>query len=280
MVALLLSSLASRFFGVLSLLAGAAAPAVAADLVYKEPGINLVDPTPVASQKPAVDGLNFKFSALTGAIGGYSNHMIIGSVATPLPFFSNFGAQLDLGFGQYRHDYNSAAAALHIFYRDPDRGLVGIYGDWGYVNPEHAGRMGVEAALYNDRWSLDVFAGVQFGQHVLTEFVDEVDLGYYFTDNFKGSIGHRLISRGHVANVGFEYQPENAIGWSVYGEAEIGEDNYNGAWLGLRYAFGQAAGKSLIERDRQSDPIVRIPRNLASVTRCGHIANAADYYKS
>jgi hypothetical protein len=246
-----------------------AGSAKAADVVYQEPSMNMVDPTPVAQQKPAVDGINFKLSVLSGAIGGYTNHMFIGSAAVPMPMMPSMGVQLDMGIGKFGDDYTSAASALHIFHRDPDRGLIGIYGDWGYVNPEHGGRIGVEAAMYNGRWSVDVLAGVQFGQHFETRFIDEVDLTYYFTDNFKGSVGHRLISRGHVANVAFEYMPDAAMGWSIFGEAEAGEDDYHSAWLGLRYSFGQSAANTLIERDRTADPIVRIPRNLASMTRCG-----------
>lgn len=256
-----------------------ASPAVAADLANSD-GVNMIDPTPVAEQRPAVDGVNFKFSAVSGAIGGSTNHMFIASVATPMPFAPSFGAQLDVGIGSYRESYTSAAAGLHLFYRDPDVGLLGIYGDWGYVNPEHAGRMGVEGSLYNGRVTIDVFAGVQFGQHVLTEFVDEVDFSYYFTDNLRGSLGHRLTSRGHTANISFEFMPEGSGGWSVFGEAEAGEDDYHSAWLGLRYSFGQSSANTLIERDRVADPLVRIPRNLASVTRCGEIQDPANYFKS
>lgn len=234
--------------------------------------LNMIDPTPVAIQKPSVDGLNFKTSVISGVIGGYSNHMFIASVALPIPFIPSLGVQLDLGIGRYRKDYTSAASGLHVFYRDPNSGLIGVYGDWGYVDNEHGGRVGLEFSSYQDRWSVDILAGVQFGQHFLTEFVDEVDVTYYFTDNFKGSIGHRLMSRGHVANVAVEYAPTNN-GWSVYGEAEIGEDDYDAVWGGLRYSFGSSSGKSLIERDRQSDPIVRIPRNLASLTQCGDTEN-------
>jgi len=262
------------------LVVASALSAHAADIVYQEPGITLTDPTPVAQQKPAVDGINFKLSALTGSFGGNSNHMLVASVTTPVPYFSSMGVQLDLGAGVWDEEFTSAAAGLHIFHRDPDRGLIGIYGDWGYINPEHAGRMGVEGALYMGRWSLDAFAGVQFGQHVETEFVDEVDLSYYFTDNLRSSVGHRLISRGHVANFSFEFMPDNSAGWSVFGEAEAGEDEYHSAWLGLRYSFGQSSANTLIERDRIADPIVRIPRNLASLTRCGDIQDEANYHTS
>lgn len=243
-------------------------------------GARLIDPTPVVEQQPAVDGINFKLSAVGGSVGGYTNHMFIASVATPMPFADAFGMQLDLGIGKFDNEYTSAAAGLHLFWRDPSVGLVGIYGDWGYINPEHGGRMGVEASVYNGRWTLDAFAGVQFGQHFMTEFVDEVDLSYYFTDNLRGSVGHRLISRGHVANVSFEYMPDSSAGWSVFGEAEYGEDDYHSAWLGLRYSFGQSSANTLIERDRVADPMVRIPRNIASLTRCGHIGDEDDFYDS
>lgn len=256
-------------FGALSLGLLASNVVFAADLVQPEPKLNMIDPVPFSEQKPAVDGINFKASVVSGVIGGFHNHMFIASIATPVPFTNSFGAQLDLGIGSYRKDYTSAASGLHIFWRNPDVGMVGLYGDWGYVDNEHGGRVGIEASVYKDRWSLDALVAKQFGQHFLTKVVDEVDVGYYFTDNFKGSIGHRLTSRGHVGNIGFEYADPANSGWSVYGEAEIGQDDYDGAWLGIRYAFGSSAGKSLIDRDRQSDPLVRIPRNLASITRCG-----------
>jgi hypothetical protein len=251
------------------LAAGWASSAAAADIVYGDSGEKLLDPTPVSSQ--SVDGLNFKAGVVSGKLGKWDNHMFLASVAAPMPFYPSIGVQLDLGIGRFGSKYTSAASGLHIFKRDPSTGMIGIYGDWGYVDTEHGGRVGVEGAIYNGRWSLDAMAGVQFGQHYLTKFVDEVDLSYYFTDNFKGSIGHRLTSRGHVANIGFEFMPDLGAnsGWSVYGEAEVGEDNYSGAWAGIRYSFGQSSASTLIERDRMADPIVRIPRNLASLTRCG-----------
>lgn len=230
-----------------------------------------LNPKPIAEQMPAVDGVNFKVSVLSGVIGGHSNHMFVGSMALPMPYFSQFGAQLDLGIGSYRSNYTSAAAGLHLFWRDPSWGLIGIYGDWGYVNPEHAGRTGIETSFYMDRFTLDVFAGVQYGQHVFTRFVDEVDLAYYFTDNMRGSLGHRLTSRGHVANLSFEYMVDGSSGWSVFGEAEGGEDDYYAAWLGVRYSFGNSSANTLLERDRIADPLVRIPRNIASVTQCGDL---------
>ncbi|MEO0328165.1 MAG: hypothetical protein AAF217_06145 [Pseudomonadota bacterium] len=249
-------------------------------------GADLLNPTPVAQQDNAyeqsmfsVDSINYEFSVLGGAferndIGTASNAMFTASLASPIPFFERFGFQTDLGIGVYDGDFTSAAAALHLFYRDPETGSVGIYGDWSYVNPEHAGRVAGEFAFYNGRWSLDVLAGMQFGQHVLTEFIDEVDLSFYFTDNFRGSVGHRLTSRGHVGNVSFEslLNDQGFEGWSLFGEIEAGEDNYVGGFGGIRYAFGSPT-TTLIERDRKSSLKVRIPRNISSVSQCARLVN-------
>lgn len=243
----------------------------------------ILDPTPVAQQPApsqpavAVDAVNFEFSILGGGyqrnvLGSASNAMFTASVATPLPIFHNFGAQIDAAAGVYDGDFTSAAAGLHLFWRDSERGMVGIYGDWAYTDNEHGGRVGVELSSYQDRWSIDALVGMQFGQHFETEFIDEVDLSYYYTDDFRISVGHRLTSRGHVGNLSFEslLNEQGLEGVSVFGEIEAGEDNYVGGFAGIRYAFGSNSS-SLIERDRRSSVQVRIPRNLSSVTQCGNL---------
>ena len=267
----------NKFFKATSLVVGflsGISVASAADL--------LLDPTPVAQQPApsqpavAVDAVNFEFSILGGAyqrnvLGTASNAMFTGSVATPIPGFANFGAQLDGAVGVYDGDFTSAAGGLHLFYRN-EKGLIGIYGDWAYTDPEHGGRVGVELSSYHDRWSVDALLGFRFGQHFETEFVDEVDLSYYFTDDLRFSVGHRLTSRGNVGNISFEHllNEQGLDGFSVFGEIEAGEDDYVGGFGGIRYAFGGNAN-TLIERDRQSSVQVRIPRNLASVTQCGDL---------
>lgn len=242
----------------------------------------LIDPTPVAQQPApnqpavAVDAVNFELSILGGAyqrnvLGTASNAMFTASVASPIPNFTNFGIQIDGAAGIYDGDFTSAAAGLHIFYRN-ESGVLGIYGDWAYTDPEHGGRVGVEISSYHDRWSVDALVGIQFGQHFESEFIDEVDLSYYYTDNLRVSVGHRLTSRGHVGNLSFEHllTDQGLDGVSIFGEIEAGEDNYVGGFGGIRYAFGGNA-TTLIDRDRRSNVQVRIPRNLSSVTQCGNL---------
>lgn len=249
--------------------------ALAVALLVSTSGVSaqqMLDSTPIAQQTDAVSGINFTAAVQAGVVGGNSNHMLVGSFTTPL--WSAFGTQVDLAIGQYRDDYTSAAGGLHIFWRDPTIGMFGIYGDYGYINPEHSGRVGFEGSIYNGRYTLDVLAGARFGQHVYTKAFDEIDLSYYFTDNFRGSIGHRGTSRGNVANVNFEVADPNFAGWSLYGEAEAGEDDYTAAHVGLRFAFGSGSNASLIERDRQSSVKIRIPRGIADDTQCGVLPTA------
>lgn len=246
---------------------------------------DILDPQPMTYQQPvgspssgaAVDGVNFSFGVLGGSLDGSGNGMGLISLSTAMPYFSSFGIQGDLAYGLYDGNsaHNSAAAALHIFWRNPGTGMIGIYGDWGYLSPVHSGRLGIEAAHYSGQWSVEGLFAMEFGQNVYTKFVDEIDVSYYMDENTKVSLGHRFTARGNVLNVGFEKQFGASAGsaWSVFGEAEAGEDDYYQVFAGIRATFGTGSAASLIARDRNSGVRVRIPRNLASITQCALVDN-------
>jgi len=220
----------------------------------------------------AVESLGFSASLLGGEQGGAENVMAVGSVALPLN--DRLGFQFDLAAGRYTdtnidESFTSAAFGLHLFRRDPERGMIGLYADWGYTNPEHGGRFGVEGALYRDRWTLGALVGVRSGTNLYTRAFDEIDVTYYFSDGFKGSVGHRYTARGHVANLSAEFAPAALPGWSLFGEVEAGEDDNRSAYAGLRYVFGGQRQPSLMARDRRAAAPVRIPRNIVDLTRCG-----------
>lgn len=221
----------------------------------------------LAAPLPSVDQLNFTVSGMAGETGGYESAMIAGTVALPINAW--YGLQFDAAVGSYRQDYTSFATGLHFFHRNPEKGAIGFYADYGYVNPEHNGQFGVEGALYLENVTLEALVGVRMGTNVYYKGFDEIDVSYYFTDNFKASVGHRLTARGNVGNVAFEYASEAFNGWSVYGEAEAGEDDNRSAYLGVRYAFGGDRYPSLMARDREGQVRQRIPRIINNVTRCG-----------
>ncbi len=244
----------------------------------------ILDPQPIiyqdsglVSNNTAVDGFNFTYGVLGGSLDGVTNGMGLISISTAIPYFSSFGIQGDLAYGYYDGNSasSSAAAALHIFWRDPGVGMMGIYGDWGYLSPVHSGRLGMEAAYYSGQWTFEGLFAMEFGQNVYTKFVDEIDVSYYVDDNTKVSLGHRFISRGNVVNIGFEKQFGEFAGspWSVFGEAEAGEDGFFQVFAGIRATLGSGAATTMIGRDRSQNVRIRIPRNLASVTQCADVDN-------
>lgn len=240
---------------------------------------SIYDPKPISYQESnqAVDGYNGSLSVLGGSLDGAGNGMAVLSLSAPIPYFSSFGIQGDVAYGLYDgvNASSSAAAALHIFWRNPGVGMLGIYGDWGYLSPVHSGRLGIEASHYSGQWTFEGLFAMEFGQNVYTKFVDEIDVSYYVDDNTKISLGHRFTARGNVANLGFEKQFGDMAGsaWSVFGEAEAGEDDFYQVFAGIKASFGSSGAKSMIDRDRASSVRVRIPRNLASITQCANVDN-------
>jgi hypothetical protein len=117
---------------------------------------------------------------------------------------------------------------------------------------------------------------MEFGQNVYTKFVDEIDISYYLDENFKISAGHRFTARGNVANIGFEKDIGEKWGsqWSLYGEAEAGEDSFYQVFAGLKASKGTSGFKTLMARERGNTVRIRIPRNLASVTQCANLDDA------
>ena len=76
---------------------------------------------------PAVDGVNWKVDGLGGSIanGGFG----AGRGAVTVPLGGQFGFQLD-GIAGGFDDRFFGGAAGHLFWRDPARGLIGLYGSY------------------------------------------------------------------------------------------------------------------------------------------------------
>ena len=66
---------------------------------------------------------------------------------------------------------------------------------------------------------------------------------------------HRYTGEKNALALGVEYQLNQQIfssGVALYAEGRIGEDDYKGAWAGVRMYLGD--NKSLIRRHREDDP--------------------------
>ena len=254
-----------------------ASGAQAADLGYKAP-----PPAPMLARGPAVDGVNGKFEGF-GGWSDWRNHWarrgnfsggFLASVTAPLG--SSFGVQVDTLTASHRGSFVGGGGG-HVFWRDPEVGLIGAYGavvrnNW--MNDTRF-RVGGEGAYYFGRFSATAVVGYEEGSSTTVAnpfFVtpnivgfnflpnrgrvfDMVDFNFYATQNIKFSVGHRYIGGRHAASIGGE-----SLIWNLgeamlsgFVEGRVGESDYKAAWAGLRLYFGQS-DKTLMARHRQDDP--------------------------
>lgn len=218
---------------------------------------------------PAVDGINGAFALFGG--GADQGGLFGGTGSLAVPLGHAFGTQIDLTAVSL--DGNAYfSGADHLFWRDPTRGLVGLYGSYQHYDAAqgtHAWRAGFEAEAYMDRFTIRGVAGVERGKRdtffnssaltttsfdLKTRFFDMIDLAYYPTDNLSLFVGHRYTAGEHALALGGEFLVSNRGGMAVsaFAEGRVGEDSA-AVWGGVKLRFGQSE-KTLIRRDREDDP--------------------------
>lgn len=261
----------------LSALAVATAPSLAAaadvDLVAAEP------PSPVFTRLPAVDGVNGKAeffgdgsasqeSSPFGAQNRWSGSGG-GAGSLSIPLGTDFGVQVD-GLVTQEAGRFAGGGAGHLFWRDPAKGLLGVYGSgfyWGGAGGLGFGNAAAEGAVYLDRWTVEDVVGAEFepgtGAHgARTRFFDYVSFGYYVTDDLKLSAGHLYTGGVNAAALEVEYMPPgmsfDGVAPAAFVEGIIGERGTAGVAGGLRVYFGHS-DKTLIRRHREDDPPARRP---------------------
>lgn len=220
--------------------------------------------------KPAVSAINGKLEigySSTDFSGASSNlDAIYGIGSITLPVAQQFGVQIDAGVGSFNTNPDVTAAGLgaHGFWRNPNQGLLGVYGH--YVNVSGGGqsadvwRLGAEGEAYFDRVSLEAFVGADFvdvtgGND--TFFSGDLVAAFYVTDNFRihAGIGHQFDETfGKIGGEAMLPFASNNI--ALFADGDIGDDvqSYR---VGLRLYFGES-GKSLKARHREDDPRSRL----------------------
>ncbi|MEX0345943.1 MAG: hypothetical protein AB3N20_13540 [Rhizobiaceae bacterium] len=216
-------------------------------------------PDQTAETKPAVDGINSKL-IFGGAVDGKDSYAIGGAVTIPLGHA--FGIQIDAGAGEFDSYFLGHIpvylGAAHLFWRDPSKGLVGIYGD--YVHADIAGGLNfytaaIEGGLYLDRFTVHGLIGARGGDLVDTSFFDRVRLLYYPLDDLNIHIGHSYAFDNHAFLYGAEWAFGSTRGAaaSLFVAGALSEESGSRTFAGLRFYFGQS-DKSLIRRHREDDP--------------------------
>lgn len=216
-------------------------------------------PEPVSETRPAVDGVNGKlsFGGGGGDVDGYGV-----SASGSVPFGHQFGFQLDGAAvkvsSNFHNDVPIYATGAHLFWRDPSKGLLGLYGDVIHVDTGEGFNFftaAVEGALYLGRYSIDGIFGIKGGETVETDFHNQLHISYYPIDNLSIRLGH---SYSHGWN-GFSLGGEWALGGSggvtpsLFAVGLTDTNDHRAFVAGMKFYFGQR-DKPLIRIHRESDP--------------------------
>lgn len=216
------------------------------------------------STKPAVSDINARIEGAFGAAEEHGFGQIAGAVTIPLG--ERFGLQLD-GLLRLQDDEADGGGAAHLFWRDPDAGLLGVYASHMRFNRTDAdvSRIGVEAEAYLGDLSVIGVAGWQQTKRgAVTDenpFAD-LDFAFYPNDDLRLTAGYRYDGEDSFGVIGAEYKFSGNASAKV--EGQIGESGRASVWAGLSIYFGGSdSGKSLKGRHREDDPTIWMTRQNA-----------------
>jgi len=200
----------------------------------------------------------------------------IGTITTPLGH--SFGLQVDMGAGALRGDATGTATS-HLFWRDPDKGMIGVYGQGNYwalgrgssswkaaaelegyfSNITLRGLFGAQGYGYNysSNYGQNNWANYFINKSIPDRFFNLALARYYVTDDFMIAVGQTYVN-GRAAGIArAEWIPPqfrgSPIAPSFFIRSHIGSNNNNSLMGGLRVYFGNH-DKSLIQRHREDDP--------------------------
>ena len=232
---------------------------------------------PAGAIGPAVSQPNGKLSVFGGVrdrnvVRPDSKGGLMGSWTMPLGH--EYGVQLDGLLGR-RDGALKGGAGVHLFWRDPGRGALGITGSWvGWDADRQQGgytdmfRVGGAGELYSDRLTLAGQVGAQLSDNIDNGFYGRADLKWYPTPNLALKLGgeYNKLVRG-FGRLGLEYQPGIAAmpGLVLFADAAAGDNGYYKAFVGLRVYFGSV--KSLKDRHRRDDPENTLAASAAQLGR-------------
>lgn len=219
-----------------------------------------------------VSKLTGKFDFSTGEMNSHWGDNLSASLS--LPVSKRIGLQAD---GLFTHVGNRdfEGGGLHAFWRDPEKGMLGVAVGGIGSDVLYALQGGVEAEYYLNRFTFGVNVGadtIQYNQSAPfidthpTDVFATTSLGYYPMDNVLIQAAYSRMFDNNLGELLLEYQtPVNGL--SCFGELAKGDNGYDHALFGLRYYFG--VNKSLIRRHREDDPPNLLRRILYTIGTYG-----------
>jgi len=220
----------------------------------------------------AVSDLNGKLGFTYGDFDSDDGGTFSGSFALPLT--SHFGAQFD---GLYAHiagnDFYGAGG--HLFWRDWDRGLIGLAFGGVDADDVRSGEIGIEAEYYFRAVTLGVYTGVatiKYGDPVPFIDTDEttpfgsVYLGIYPIPNLllRPSYTRKFNNNQYALDMEYALPVRNL---TLTAEGMLADHDFHQVQVGLRYYFG--GDKSLKDRHRRDDPVDVVSGSLTSIGTYG-----------
>jgi hypothetical protein len=182
------------------------------------------------------------------------------------PLGNSWGFQLE-GAGAGVDDEHVLGGAAHLFTRDPESYLLGLFAAYASESEFDldATRLGAEAEIYLDQVSVLVAAGYQFSDSLEESAFGDIELRWYISDNFAVSGGGGFMEDSSVARLGAEWQPGFSAlpGLAFRVDGAFGDDDYDSVMGGITYYFG--ANASLKDRHRRQDPASALVGLLQSV---------------
>lgn len=208
-------------------------------------------------QSCAVSNFNGKLEGAGGFIetdasDGGRGH---GALSVSLPLGCMFGLQID-GTGGVLDNEETGGVAAHLFLRDPSTYLLGLYGEYSIIGSNDIGRVGGEAELYLDQFSISGLVGFEDSDLTNNDVFGAAQLSYYFTENFQVNAGFAHFLDVSAGTIGAEWQlseTSTPLPISLFVHGAIGDNDYATVFGGVRFYFG-GGHKSLIRRHREDDP--------------------------
>lgn len=209
------------------------------------------------ARQPAVSETNLKLSGSGGTINDESAWQAGAALTAPLGQFT--GVQLE-GGATGSNDDTVWGAGVHLFTRDPDKYLLGLFAAYAKEDNYNfdATRIGAEAEIYLHQISIMAQAGYQFSDGVSGSGGDtafgSIDLRWYATDNFAITGGGNFAEDVTQGELGVEFMPGFSAlpGLAFNVKGVVGDDDYHSILGGITYYFGSNA--SLKDRHRKQDP--------------------------
>jgi len=220
------------------------------------------DPTAAVSQPNLA--LIGQGDYLTGHDSHSNDFMGEGGIEGTVPLGHSFGFQADGGIGS--DSYYGVGG--HLFWRDPNWGLIGGFASDESLDSIKMQRYGGEAELYLDRLTISARAGGQSGD-IKDGAFGKLDLSFYATDSFAIRAGVETSPHVTFGHAGFEFQPaaESMPGLSLFADGSVGEGTR--ILFGIKFHFGEP-GASLMYRDRHEDPLTSIFNDIPLVAALKH----------